>query len=74
MSEAKQSLGRVVFEIKMKFSIEKSDEAMNTKIKKSPSLEFFLRINVSSFSSKKIRPRDCVAFGSLSRYLLKIAV
>ena len=26
MSEAKQSLGRLVFEIKMKFSIEKSDE------------------------------------------------
>ena len=31
MSEAKQSLGQVVFEIKMKFSIEKSDEALRLK-------------------------------------------
>ena len=31
MSEAKQSLERVVFEIKMKFSIEKSDEAFKNK-------------------------------------------
>jgi hypothetical protein len=34
----------------------------------------FLWINASSFFSKKIRDWDRVAFGSLSRYLLKIAV
>jgi hypothetical protein len=34
MSEAKQSLGRVVFEIKMNILIEKSDEAIKNKIKK----------------------------------------
>ena len=40
MSEAKQSLERVVFEIKNEILIEKSDEAFKNKIKKSPILEF----------------------------------
>ena len=34
---------------------------LKNKIKKLSFLEFFLRINVSSFSSKKICARDCVA-------------
>jgi hypothetical protein len=49
MSEAKQSLGQVVFEIKMKFSIEKSDEAIRIKSRNCLLLKnYFLEISTSA--------------------------
>ena len=49
MSEAKQSQSRVVFEIKMKFSIEKSDDAKRS----NPRRESFLKKKMKRLSAKK---------------------
>ena len=59
---------------RVKFSARKFWEGLETKSRNSLFVKFFLLVNASSISSKRTRPRDCVAFGSWSRYLLKIAV
>ena len=49
---------------RVKFSARKFWEGLETKSRNSLFVKFFLLVNASSISSKRTRPRDCVAFGS----------
>ena len=59
MSEAKQSLARVVFEIKMKFSIEKSDEAKGDEAP--PSRIFFLKKDEAFANKENLKTQKLIA-------------